>query len=119
MQNLIQLVKILKRGISSITDSGITLTNNEIKDTIKVIKSLENRGNLFKGSTTKVTSQKGGYVNFLRPLMTAGLPLNKSVLTRLAKSVVILLELSGEMSAAGAAIQKKLWVRNYSINNFK
>ena len=38
--------KNIKNRISSITDSGITLTTNEIKDIIKVIKSLENRGTL-------------------------------------------------------------------------
>ena len=60
--------------ISSITGSGITLTNNEMKANIKVIKSLEKRGILLKGTTTKITSQEGGFLNFLRPLMTAGLP---------------------------------------------
>ena len=35
--------KKIKKGISSITISGITLTNNEIKDIIKVVHSLENR----------------------------------------------------------------------------
>ena len=64
-----------------ITGSGITLTNNEIKDIIKVIKSLENREILLKGTTTKITSQEGGFLNFLRPLMTAGLPLMKRLLT--------------------------------------
>ena len=47
--------KKIKKGISSITGSGITLTKNEIKD-IKVIKSLENRGTLLKGTTTKITN---------------------------------------------------------------
>ena len=60
--------------------SGITITNNEIKDIMKVIKSLENRGILLKGTTRKITTQEGGFLNFLRPLMTAGLPLMKSVL---------------------------------------
>ena len=46
------------------TDSGVTLTNNEIKDIIKVIKSLENWGTLLKETTTKVTSQGGGYLIF-------------------------------------------------------
>ena len=32
-----------------------------------------------------MTSQEGGFLNFLRPLMTAGLPLLKSLLTSLAK----------------------------------
>ena len=36
---------------------GTTLTNNEIKDIIKLIKSLENRGILLKETTRKITSQ--------------------------------------------------------------
>ena len=32
-------------------DSGITLTNNKIRDTMKVIKSLEKRGFLLKRAT--------------------------------------------------------------------
>ena len=82
--------KEIKKAISSITGSRITLTNNEIKYIIKVIKYLESRGVLLKGTTTKVTSQEGGFFNFLRPLMAAGLPLIKSVLTPLAKIVLIL-----------------------------
>ena len=34
---------------------------NEIKDIMKVIKSLENKVILLKGTTTKVTSQEGGF----------------------------------------------------------
>ena len=94
--------KKIKSEISSITGSGITLTNNLIKDIMKVIKSLENRG-----STRKVTSQEGGFLNFLRPLMTSGLPSMKIVLTPLAKSVLISLGLSSGVSAADAATQKK------------
>ena len=41
--------------------------------------------------------------------MTAGLPLMKSVLTPLAKSVLLPLALSAGMSAADAAIQRKLY----------
>ena len=33
----------IKKGISSIKGLGVTPTNNEIKEIIKVIKSLENR----------------------------------------------------------------------------
>ena len=47
-------------------------------------------------------------MNFIRPLMTAVLPLMKSVLTPLAKSVLLPLGLSAGMSAADAAIQKKI-----------
>ena len=38
---------------------GRTLANNEIKYLMKVIKSLENKGILLKGTTRKITSQKG------------------------------------------------------------
>ena len=41
---------------------------------MKAIKSLENRGILLKGTTRKFTSQEGGFLNFLKPLMIAGLP---------------------------------------------
>ena len=90
---------------------------------MKLIKSLENRGTLLKGATRKITSQEGGFLNFLRPLITAALLLMKNVLTPLAKSVLLPLGLSAVMSAADTAIQKNknknLWIRNYSINNFK
>ena len=101
--------KKIEKGISSITGSGITLTNNEIKDILKVIKSLENRGISLEGTTRKIASHKGGFLNFLRPITTAGLPLMKSVFTPLAKSVLILLGLLARMSAADAAIQKKIY----------
>ena len=53
--------KNIKKVILSISGSGITLTNNEIKDIIKLIKSLENRRILLKGTTRKVTSQEGEF----------------------------------------------------------
>ena len=50
---------------------GITLTNNEIKDIIKVIRSLENKGILLKGTTEKIISQEGRYLyTFLGLLMS-------------------------------------------------
>ena len=82
---------------------------------MKVIKSLENRGILLKGTTRKITSQEGGFLNFPRPLMTAGLPLMKSVLTPLAKNILLPFGLSAAMSATDSSIQKKSWIRNYSI----
>ena len=93
----------LNKKFTSSKGSGITVTNNEIKDVMKVIKSLENRGILLK-----VTTRKIGLLNFLRPLMTAGLPLMSSVLTPLAKSILLPLGLSAEMSAVDASIQKKI-----------
>ena len=38
--------------------SGITLTNNEIKE---IIKSFGKRGILLKGTATKITSQEGEF----------------------------------------------------------
>ena len=47
----------IKNGILSVTGSAITLTKHEIKDIIKLIKSLENRGISLKEITRKITSQ--------------------------------------------------------------
>ena len=74
---------------------------------MEVIKFLENKRILLKGTARKIARQEGGFLNFPRPLMTAGLPLMKSILTPLAEYVLLPLGLSGEMSAADAAIQKK------------
>ena len=94
---------------------------------MKVIKSIENRGVLLKGTTRKVTSQEGGFlIIFFRPLMIVGLPLMKSVLTYI--SVLLPFGLSAVMSATNAAIpnnnnnnnnNNNSWIRKYSINNFK
>ena len=69
--------------------SGITQKKNETKDIIKVIRSLENRRILLKRTTRKITGERRGLFNFLRLLMTAGLPLMKSVLNPLVASVLI------------------------------
>ena len=97
----------LNKKFTSSKGSGITPTNNEIKDIMKVIKSLENRGTLLKETTTKITNQEGGFLNFLRPLIKVGLPLMKSVLTHPAKNVLMLLGLTATMPTTDAAIQKR------------
>ena len=95
--------QLKKRG------SGITLKKNEIKDVMKVIKSLENRGILLKGNTRIITIQEGRFLNILRPLMTAGLPLMKNVLIPLAKSILIPLGLTAAASVTDSTIQKKIY----------
>ena len=102
-------LNIIGKKVKEKSGSGVTLTDNEIKDIMKVIKSLENRGILLKGTTRKTTSQEGGFLNFLRPLITAGLPIMKNVLTPLAKIVLIPLGLTAAASATDAAIQKKIF----------
>ena len=102
------------------TGSGITLTNDEIKGIMKLISSLENKGILLKRTIRKISSQEGGFFEFLRPLMTAGLPLMKNQLIPLAKSVLVHLELTVGASATVPAIQKKIfWFRNNCTNTFK
>ena len=71
---------------------------------MKVIKSLEYRGNSLKQTTRKITCQEGGFPNFLKPLMTAGLTLIKNVLTPLVQSVLIPSGLTAA-AATDAAIQ--------------
>ena len=90
------MFKNVLQASKKVSGAGITLTNNEIKDIMTVTKSLENRGTLLKETTRKITSQEGGFLNFLRPLMTAGLLLMKSVLTPLDKSVLLTLEYQQE-----------------------
>ena len=38
-----------------------------------------------KGTTEKITSQEGGFLNFLRPSITAGLLVMKNVIKTLVK----------------------------------
>ena len=97
------------RPPSILRGSGTTLTNNEIKDIMKVARSLENRGILLKGTIRKISSQEGGFLNFLKPLMSAGLPLMKNILTPLAKSVIVPSRLTVAASATDTAIQKNIF----------
>ena len=59
---------------------------------------------MLKGTARKISSQKGRFLNFLRPLITAGSSLMKNVLTPFAK--IFLLPIG--MSTADAAIRKKI-----------
>ena len=98
----------LNKKFTSSKGSGIALTNKETKDIIKVIRFLENIG-VLKELLKKIRSQKGGFLNCLRPLMSAGLPLMNNVLTPLGKSVLISLGVTAVASATDSSIQKKIW----------
>ena len=89
---------------SLIKVSGIKLTKSKIKDVIKVIRSFENKGILFKGTTRKINSQERRLIRFLGPLMKVGLLLMKNVFTSLAKSILVPLRLKIEASATDSAI---------------
>ena len=89
-------------------EAGITLTKNIVKDIMKVIKFLESKEILFKGSARNITTQEGRFLNVFRPLITASLPLTKNILIPLAKSVFVSLRLTAAASATNAVIQKKI-----------
>ena len=50
-----------KNASDKVLGTGITLTDNKIKDIMKVIKSLENRGILLKKTSRKFSSKKGRF----------------------------------------------------------
>ena len=76
---------------------------------MKVVKSLENREILLKRTTGNIIIHEWAFLNFIRLLMTAGLPLIKSILTSLAKSVLLPIWLSAGILAGGASVQKKIY----------
>ena len=103
----------MRKGINKLNkkftpgiDSGISVSD-ETKYIIKVIISLENIVILLKGTTKKITRQKGRLLNFLGSLVKTGLLLIKPVLTLLTKFVSVPLGLRTTASATDAAIQKK------------
>ena len=96
----------------------ITWTNNEIKEIVKVIKSLENTAILLKETSTKSSSQERGFLDFLRLLMADALPLMKSVLTTWKLFVTI--RITGKnVSSSWSYLKENLWIRHNSLNNFK
>ena len=80
---------------------------------MKVINSLENRGILLKETTRKVTSHEGGFLNFYRPIMTAGLPFMKNVPTPLAKNVLLPFALS--VLLFPDSNRYSYWNKNYGL----
>ena len=87
--------------------SGVTQAKHEVKD-MKVTRSLENGEVLLKRGTKEITSQEGGLLNFIMPLMTAELRYWK-MHTPSAKSVLVPLGLTEVASVVDAAIQKKIY----------
>ena len=77
------LGKKLKRDL---LNYGFGNKSNKKWNKICYENNLDFRKYLLKGTTTKVTSQGRGFINFLRPLMTAGLPLKKSVMNNSTNS---------------------------------
>ena len=70
-----------------------------LKDFMKKINSLENKGILSKKINRKISCQKEGFLDFLRPLLTTGLLLMKILLTPLVRTILMPLGLLAAASA--------------------
>ena len=68
-----------KKELSKIVVSWITLTNNEAKNIINVIKSLEDREILLKETARKNNNQQGGPLNFFCPISKSCFTINKKM----------------------------------------
>ena len=75
---------------------------------MNVVSSLKTGGILLKRTTREINSQKGGLLSFLAPLTRVTLLLMKSVLTTLAKSVLIRLRLTIAASTTDVPTQKNI-----------
>ena len=87
----------------------LLLTNTQVSNLRKAFAN--NSSANIKLSKTQLSKmiQSGGFLGkLLGPLLKTGLPLIKNVITPLAKSVLIPLELTALASAADAGIHKKI-----------
>ena len=66
-----------------------------------------NREILLKRTTKKIATEEGGFLNFLKPLISDGLPLMTKLLTPFTKTVLVPLRLTAVASATDAAAEKK------------
>ena len=80
----------------------LLLTNRQVSSLRKAFAN-----HLSKTRLSKMIQSGGFLVRFLGPLLKTGLPLMKSVIKPLAKSVLIPLGLTAAASAADAGIHKK------------
>ena len=87
----------------------LLLTNRQVENIRKAFANhLSTDMKLSKTQLSKMI-QSGGFLGrLLGPLLKTGLPLMKSVIKPLAKSVLILLRLTAATSAADAGIHKKM-----------
>ena len=87
----------------------LLLTNRQVENIRKAFANhLSTDIKLSKTQLSKMI-QSGGFLGrLLGPLLKTGLPLMKSVIKPLAKSVLILLKLTAATSAADAGIHKKI-----------
>ena len=99
----------------------LLLTDRQVSSICKALTNNSSANIKFSETQLSKMIQSGGCLGkLLDPLLKTGLPLIKSVITRLAKSVLIPLGLTAVASAADAGIHKKnLRIREYNTSNIK
>ena len=86
----------------------LLLTNRQVANLRKAIANYLSADIKLSETQSSKMIQLGGFLDrILAPLLKTGLPLMKSVIQPLAKSVLIPLELTAAASAADAGIHKK------------
>ena len=87
----------------------LLLTDRQVSSICKALANNSSANIEFSETQLSKMIQSGGCLGkLLDPLLKTGLPLIKSVITRLAKSVLIPLGLTAVASAADAGIHKKI-----------
>ena len=87
----------------------LLLTNSQVSSIRKTFANNSSADIKFSKTQLSKMIQSGGFLGkLLGPLLKTGLPLMKSVITPLAKSVLIPLGLTSAASAADAGIYKKI-----------
>ena len=99
----------------------LLLTDRQVSSIRKAFSNNSSAGIKFSKTQLSKTIQSGEFLGrLLGPLLKAGLPLIKNVITPLAKSVLIPLGLTAAASAADAGIHKKnITIRKYNTNYIK
>ena len=110
-------------GDNSNFSHELLLTNRQVANIRKAFaKNTSIDIKLSKTQLSKMIQSGGLLGRLLGPLLKTGLPVMKSVIKPLAKSVLIPLGLTAAASAADAGIHKKnlrIWSQEYNLNNFK
>ena len=87
----------------------LSLTNRQVSSIRKVFANNSSVNIKFSKAQLSKIKQSGGFLGkLLGPVLKTGLPLIKSVIKPLAKSVLIPLGLTAAVSAADAGIHKKI-----------
>ena len=122
-----EIREVLRLSLNMVDDdetnfpNKLLLTNRQVENLRKAFAK-----DLSKTQLSKMIQSTGLLGRLLGPLLKTGLPLIKSVIKLLAKSVLIPLELTTAASAADAGIHKKnlrIWLffcsKNNNTNNIK